>query len=567
MATHSGYPSTHLLSPPSRCRSRRSRFCALLVPLVLAVLATGCKVVILSGPTVIGDGETVVYTLELSDGSSGGGPVWVVADVPLGWSFVSAFFEGTEQGQPVSGMGMLSGFSPCTGDLQPGYQRFNIETPAINTDGNDLGTAEVTFDVGSQPSGPYPILFYFTGSQAGGSDCSAPAARTINPDGTAAMRFVETIGELRGPAPSLDGVLDLAVTADGSQLLVVSRFDDALTVMTRSSRGRLTLESEFVDGVDGVDGLDQPHTLALAPDNAHAYVASRGDAGIAIFERDSMSGEFSFSSAVFNGGGPPPPLAGLASLSVSPDGDNVYAAAQNVDSVVVFSRDVVSGALTSIQTLNDSTDPGALTEVSEVVASPDGSQVYTVSRADNEITVYDRSPATGMLSFAERVAGGGLSSPVFFEFLVMAPDGAQLYALGLNEIVHFDREADGSLTHVATQPRGMAARGPFSPRGNAVVTPAGRFFYTLDTSAVAVYARDPATGVLSFTSEHFQGDGEPPIDGFGSPLRVAVDPAGQNLYVTSSSTDGDTVAVLDLQVFFADGFETGDTSRWSSTLP
>ncbi len=568
MKIHTAPSSTQRQRSSFLVRTGRKRFVGLLLLLALAVLMAGCKVEILSGPSVVADGETVVYTLKLSDGSSSGDPLWVVADVPLGWSFVSAFFEGTAQGQPVSGMGQVSGFSPCVGDLQPGYHRVRIETPPITTNNNDMGTAELTFDVGSQPAGAYPVLFYFASTSVNGSDCSPPAARTINANGTAPVRFAETIADGRGTAPALAGALDLAVTADGSRLLVTSSFDDALTVLRRNTRGRLVFEADFVDGVGGVDGIAQPQALALSPDGAHAYVGGLDDDAIAVFGSDPADGTFSFSSVVFDGGGAPPALDGVTGLAVSPDGGNLYAVANQADALNVFQRDPASGSLTAIQTLEESTDPGALSGVSEVVASPDGEQVYVLSRAENEVTIYDRTPATGMLIFAARVSAAILPTPVLLDFLVMAPDGAQLYALGRNEIVHFGREADGTLTHIATQPKGMAASGPFSSRGNAAVAPSGEFFYTLDTSAVAVYARDTATGALTFASEHFQDDGEPLIEGLASPTRLAVAPDGRNLYTTSNSTvEGDTVAVFDLRVLFADGFETGDTTRWSSSVP
>ena len=93
----------------------------------------------------------------------------------------------------------------------------------------------------------------------------------------------------------------------------------------------------------------------MSPDGRNVYVASYNDDAVAIFSRDaSENGKLSFIQVLKDGQNGVDGLAGAKSVTVSPDGRNVYVASWNDDAVAIFSRDASdNGKLSFIQVLKD----------------------------------------------------------------------------------------------------------------------------------------------------------------------------------------------------------------------
>jgi 6-phosphogluconolactonase (cycloisomerase 2 family) len=82
-------------------------------------------------------------------------------------------------------------------------------------------------------------------------------------------------------------------------------------------------------------------------------------------------------------------LEGLGSVVVSPDGRHVYTAAALDSTVVWFSRDLTSGALTFLGGALKDGKGGVdgLDVVAAVTLSPDGRSVYTAASGDHAVAV------------------------------------------------------------------------------------------------------------------------------------------------------------------------------------
>ncbi len=119
----------------------------------------------------------------------------------------------------------------------------------------------------------------------------------------------------------------------------------------------------------------------------------------------------------------------------------------------------------------------------------------------------------------------------------------------------------------------------------AAFEPAGDRFYLRTEGAISVYDYDPLTGSISDPVFTIAGTGDfVPLGGIDT---LALDAAARRLYAPSDGAvgifDADTGAALTPIVdagadftgvclasrsgVFTDGFESGDTSRWSSTVP
>jgi DNA-binding beta-propeller fold protein YncE len=225
-------------------------------------------------------------------------------------------------------------------------------------------------------------------------------------------------------------------------------------------------------------------------------------------------------------------------VAVSPDGAHVYVASFSSSAVVAFDRDLVTGALTQSSCVSEApiagcADGKALSGAISVAVSPDGAQVYVASWTSSAVAVFDRNPGTGVLTQKTDPAG-------------CINDGGSLGCTTGHDMVQpFD---------VTVSPDGLSA-----------------YLGAFNSSAIIVLDRNSATGALTqrvgptgCISDN--GSGGACLDGtaLGSAAAVVVSPGSGNVYGTAFGSD--SVVVLDRSLF-SDGFESGDTTIWSSSAP
>ncbi|MEE8450566.1 MAG: beta-propeller fold lactonase family protein [Thermoguttaceae bacterium] len=160
--------------------------------------------------------------------------------------------------------------------------------------------------------------------------------------------------------------------------------------------GQFSFVQVLRDGQDDVDGLDGTTAVTISPDGNHVYAASYPDDALAVFNRDGATGQLNFVQSLRDGQGAVDGLNGARSVTVSPDGNHVYAAGSNDDAVAVFSRDGVTGRLSFVQSLRDGQDGvDGLDGVRSVTVSPDGNHVYTAGAIDVAVAVFSRDLGAG----------------------------------------------------------------------------------------------------------------------------------------------------------------------------
>jgi 6-phosphogluconolactonase (cycloisomerase 2 family) len=293
-------------------------------------------------------------------------------------------------------------------------------------------------------------------------------------------------------------------------------------------------------------GLTGPAAIALSPDGVHAYVASSGGDAVATLNRQSAAGTMApiqakescfYSEAVAAECTPTRQLDGASDIAVSPDGLSVYVSAAEDDAVTVFQRNPASGLLSPVEgpggCVNASgavgcADGRALAAAAAVTVSPDGRNVYVVSRGPNGgIAVFSRDATTGALS---QLAGSlgcvntgatgqdpcalGSAWLMGARDIEISPDGAYAYvvsAVNSNALTLYRRDlASGALTPIAGE--GGCFRQPDEllstecQRGDALVEPStvtidpsGKFLYVgaMRGDSIAIFDRDSASGLLS----------------------------------------------------------------------
>jgi 6-phosphogluconolactonase (cycloisomerase 2 family) len=362
-------------------------------------------------------------------------------------------------------------------------------------------------------------------------DAVAIFARDPN-DGALSFR-----GCVRGPndagpcvtfshARALDGARPLAMSPNGRQLYVGAQNGDALTWFTRDpDTGALSAPNCMSTNGGGCTSihsgaLDDPYSLAISPDGDELYAAAWNGRSIGYFSRNQDTGALGFFSCrgVASLCVPVPDASALEmpkALAVSGDGRHLYSAAENGDAIAVFRPD------TSLNTLN-------------------------------YVDCYGATAAGGCISIGNSHALDGPAS------LVVSPDDAHLFVASSagNAIGSFGRNAEtGELGFIGCD--GLTNLGPCTGVGNAnaltnpsglAISPTGGRVYGSAQSgnAIASFARSLSAEPLAFIG-CVGADGSGPCTSannsiaIASPIGVAASPDGRHLYVAAS---GGSISVI-----------------------
>lgn len=258
--------------------------------------------------------------------------------------------------------------------------------------------------------------------------------------------------------------------------------------------------SDFLSGgSNDVAGIERATDVAVSPDGRHVYVVGIFSDSIGIFTRDAVSGALTFSDFVAWTGaiepGAIPDLDQPIAISLSADGLNLYAVAGPTvaSRIVAFTRDPESGALAHLQSLADGSAPtlSDLDRPMDILVSRDGISVYVTSFENRALTVLARDPETGLLTPQQVVIDNqnGVDGLEGLQKVAESPDGAFLYAAS-----------------------------------------AGRPVSTPGVGGVSTFAR-AADGTLTFLEVEQQDVNG--VDGMWWPRDVAVSPDGANVYVAA----------------------------------
>ncbi len=371
--------------------------------------------------------------------------------------------------------------------------------------------------------------------------------------GDSELDFVQQIRD----TIDVDGLLDawaVVVSADNANVYATASTDDTLLVFERDAvTGELSHVQTLEDGVGGVDGMNTPRSAAVSLDGRHVYVGGEGDDAIAVFERDEQ-GMLTFVQFVRDGqddgsGNTVNGLDGVRSVTVSDDGQNVYAASIDDDAVAVFVRNANTGELTFIHFLTDGVaGVDGLFGARSVVVSPDGLHAYVAGRDDNAIAILERDAGDGQLTFIDVIRDGDNAGAVdglaAVQVVAISPDGKHIYA-GSNDdqaMSVFERDANTGLLEfiqVVFDGNDIQLDGATS----IAVSPDGGSVYVAAEidDAVMAFSRDAATGLV--TAVEFEEDGQNGVDGLNGVLGVAVSPDGRTVY--AAGTLDSSVVVFD----------------------
>ena len=356
--------------------------------------------------------------------------------------------------------------------------------------------------------------------------------------GTGDLRFVEAHTDGRDGVDGLNGAVAVAMSPDGATVYVVGHLENTLAAFSREpNTGRLTALGVYRDGAGTVDGLAGAFSVAVSPDGSHVYVTGEDDDAVVVFGRDPRTGVLSFAGAIKDGVDGVTGLDGATSVTVSPDGANVYVTGENDDALSVFRRDLLTGELTFVEVHRDGVNGvEGLDWAGAVVVSPDGGQIYVTGYCDNAIAAFSRDASTGTLHFLGAYVDGtdGVDGLRGVRAISISADGRHLYAGAVrsDSVAVFDRELNtGSLRFSMLVKDEVAGVEGLDGVIGVAVSPQGAHVYAVgkEDDALTVFARDVETGALRLASTHTSRLD----DSRFYPWAMVVSPNGAHLYGVS----------------------------------
>lgn len=307
--------------------------------------------------------------------------------------------------------------------------------------------------------------------------------------------------------PRLADLVAMAHTPDGSRLFGVSKAGNALVDMTLAADGSVQTITRYVDGDmagdTAVAGLAGASHVAVSPDGDHLYVTGSTSNSVLAFAIEDAGLTFlqKLTSGTDNVAG----LQGAAFVMVSGDGRHVYTAAvpsaANNSAIALFQRNPATGLLTFDERIQDGLgtfvpDSNVIRGVRRLHLTADGSQLYAISTVSQSLARFSVDAGTGRLSYLGVMRASGadaVAELVGVRDFVVTPGDTQFYVLGTGGISRFNRAANGSLAVV--QPTTPL---PGANAGRALTLDAyGSRLYLADAAgAIHMYWRNWNDGAL-----------------------------------------------------------------------
>ncbi len=288
----------------------------------------------------------------------------------------------------------------------------------------------------------------------------------------------------------LAGARDIMVIDD--DIYVASQVADAVVQISATDNSGLQLQFEQAQHFsNGVFGLNQPLALAASDDGAFVYAAGSNDAAVVVFNRDLNSGVLSHVETIQQGVNGADGLTGINAVAVAKDGHTVYTLGLNQSAIGVYQRNPGTGELVFQNKVDQSMAGVNLSGLSAIVVSPDNQHVYASSASQNKLFVFDRDHTVGSPNYGELSLIGSLSQ-------------GEQNVVGLLSPANLNLSADGRHLYVAAE----------------------------QADALLWFGRDTETGLLTFGGILSDQSGQ--TDGLNGVMGIALSDDGSSVYAAAS---------------------------------
>ncbi|WP_197455632.1 beta-propeller fold lactonase family protein [Stieleria neptunia] len=326
--------------------------------------------------------------------------------------------------------------------------------------------------------------------------------------------------------------------ADGEHTVVVlppPGFELTNPATRAAPIGSTSFVRAIKDGTSGANYLDEAAGVTTSPDGNFLYVASYNDDSVTVFSRNAATGQLTVVQQVVDNVGGVSGLWGAQSIAITQDGENLYVASALDDALVMFDRDPLTGQLSFLGKLTDGIGGvDGLNEAVGVQVSDDGKHLYVAALTDGSVTLFTRDPSTGLVSYTQKYVGN-TSGAFAAEF---SPDQRHVYVSGASSsaITVYDRDlSSGLLTLKQTIRQSDPSVDGLSGVSGLSVSTDGKNLYAAGyfSDKIAVFDRDTTTGLLTF----HQTTADPNGTSSARPISVLASPDGHHVVAMYEAYD------------------------------
>lgn len=237
-----------------------------------------------------------------------------------------------------------------------------------------------------------------------------------------------------GTVSGLEGVTAIALAPDGRHLYAAGANANGVAVFARDSvTGGLEFVHALLNGVAGLQFLERPSGVAVTADGTQVLVTARNSSALHVFARETDDGSADFGrltpQAVHrNGQQGVQGLSGAFGVVLSADDMHVYVAAEASNSVVRFTRSPGDGALTWVGFVAKGQGIPGLGGPLALMVSMDQRHLFVPGFEDNSFSIFERG-GDGSLSLRQTLLPGqaGLENMVGPMALDLSEDGRFIY--------------------------------------------------------------------------------------------------------------------------------------------
>ena len=198
---------------------------------------------------------------------------------------------------------------------------------------------------------------------------------------TGRLTFVEAERDGVAGADGIDGASAIAISDDGAHVYAGGANDDGLAIFSRdATNGRLTFVEAYHEGIGGIDGINSPADVAVTPDGTHVVVAASAESEVGVFARDPSTGGLTFVEAV--GGSA---LGTVNSVRFAPGGKHLYTTARSSGAVALFAV-TATPATTTASTSTTTTTDGVSTTLPSTTTSTSVTSSTAIGSSTTSVT-------------------------------------------------------------------------------------------------------------------------------------------------------------------------------------
>jgi uncharacterized repeat protein (TIGR01451 family) len=421
------------------------------------------------------------------------------------------------------------------------------------------GTATISFSVLTNSAGVIANTTQLTAREFDPDEVNNTVVTETRVNNPATLFFVSAQRDGLAGVQGLQGIMNVAISPDGQQVYAAGFSDNALVVFNRNtSTGQLNFAQILRDDSNGIDGLANASAVALSPDGSFVYATGFTDRAVTVFRREA-NGILSFIATYKNGNNGIDGLSGAFALVVTEN--QVYVAGNSDDAIAIFNRNSGTGELTFQQAIRFTEPTQNLDGINGLALTPDGLQLLATNFNANRLSVFNRDSNNGQLTLLQTLTNntGGIQGLSQVNNVIVSSDGKHVYTVSGgtdNALTVFNRQTDtGELTLATLYRDGVDGMEGLESATGLAISPNGTYLYVTspNDNALTAFQRDPATGHLTFMDSRLDGVDE--VDGLGGARSVVVSATGAHIYVAGFNDNAVavlTVATADLSISMTD---------------